>query len=334
MEKFKVGDKVKYTRVNYGKITAGTMGKIIVIGNNNPKYGVEFDENITGHSCAGNGKNGYCWYVFEEDIEKTEEKNIEFKEGVGYICRTKEQVKKIVKELKNQGYSTVDNSFNLLKETILDWICDKKTPYIHIKYDKDTNYGTKEVCGYDFVSDFIEPEEWFGNSCTIPSECTIKPENPVTDKIIILSDGKTTTSEYFKNNISIETGITKRNPKDEINFKIGAENALDRIFEEKFVQHLKSVSGYNYGNIGNGTPLKDIIGQLLKVGDTVVVYKGTNRVGERSVVQPDNYECFVMGLRGEVFDEESSYKIVKYRDCSEIKNGETVNYVRYIKEKE
>lgn len=65
MDKFQVGDKAKYTRVDYNKIPIGTIGKIIVIEETSPKYGVEFDEHIGGHNCCGLGKNGYCWYVFE-----------------------------------------------------------------------------------------------------------------------------------------------------------------------------------------------------------------------------------------------------------------------------
>lgn len=31
--------------------------------------GVEFDEQVFGHSIDGNGKDGHCWWLREEHIE-------------------------------------------------------------------------------------------------------------------------------------------------------------------------------------------------------------------------------------------------------------------------
>lgn len=58
---FKIGDRVKCIKAYDGKNTLGKLGK--VIGTNHGNYGVEFDDNIDGHSCSinGNGKNGHCW---------------------------------------------------------------------------------------------------------------------------------------------------------------------------------------------------------------------------------------------------------------------------------
>jgi hypothetical protein len=33
-------------------------------------FGLEFDENINGHSCAGLGKDGYCWWFPRDCLER------------------------------------------------------------------------------------------------------------------------------------------------------------------------------------------------------------------------------------------------------------------------
>jgi hypothetical protein len=278
-------------------------------------------------------------------------------------------------------------------------------------------YGDKKYFEWDNTK-IIDASELFQTTCTIPSECTIKPENPVTDKIIILSDGKITTAEYFKGNVPTKTSVAKKDPKDEVDFKIGAEYAFDRLFEKepkkistkfkvgdtirvtdngnvystysraksmnkfqnnfvpenstiakitkienhiydnntfvlycetdtnlfvigekgvekyekpKFVPHLQC-GGANYGNISDPTEYKDIIGQPLKIGDTVTLYNGIEKRGEYSVVSDEKYGVFIMGIqclcsKGII---EVPWKIVKCRDCSEIKHGEKVDNITYL----
>ena len=74
---FKVGDRVKYvSKEPYdGKSSIiGELGTVVYTEDIDSKYekrvGVEFDRNINGHTCVGCGKNGHCWHVPVDRVEK------------------------------------------------------------------------------------------------------------------------------------------------------------------------------------------------------------------------------------------------------------------------
>ncbi len=68
MNKFKIGDRVKYigTDSNY----KGKVGTIVTIDDDSIPYGVEFDEKVYGgHSLDGKCENGYGRWLELEEIE-------------------------------------------------------------------------------------------------------------------------------------------------------------------------------------------------------------------------------------------------------------------------
>lgn len=84
MRDLRVGDRVVVNikgSYNYcSKVYNGLKGTIkSVIEDNEPPLGVEFDEYIDGHSIDGLGKNGYCYYLCEEDLELIEDESEENK---------------------------------------------------------------------------------------------------------------------------------------------------------------------------------------------------------------------------------------------------------------
>lgn len=93
MSGFKVGDRVEVIGVNKSDpltgneyIKDGMFGTIIVIDDSEPMIGVEFDEYIKGHNAGGNGKNGFCWFMFEQSLKKVEKK-----EELEQLCLTIEK---------------------------------------------------------------------------------------------------------------------------------------------------------------------------------------------------------------------------------------------------
>ena len=93
MSKFKVGDRVEVIGVNKSDpltgneyIKDGMFGTIIVIENSDPKIGVQFDDYIGGNNAGGNGKNGFCWFMFEQSLKKFEKK-----EELEQLCLTLEK---------------------------------------------------------------------------------------------------------------------------------------------------------------------------------------------------------------------------------------------------
>ena len=74
----KIGDRVKvrHNKNLYNRnINPNMTGKIITFyeGTRTIQIGVEFDENIKGHDCYGQGKDGHCAWITKRHL-KLEEK--------------------------------------------------------------------------------------------------------------------------------------------------------------------------------------------------------------------------------------------------------------------
>lgn len=113
-----------------------------------------------------------------------------------------------------------------------------------------------------------------------------------------------------------------------------ASKVPDAPKPEKFVPHLE-VDGENRGKIGTPTKYKDALDRPLVVGDVIELYKDGELRDEYPVVQEGKTQ-FVMGIMcccdsatGEISD---YYKILKKRSHAEVKNGEVVGFIKYIKE--
>lgn len=77
MNDLKIGDRVRVVLGNepietsQGKIINGATGTVKELGG--ISAGIEFDDYIGGHDGLWNGKDGYCWYMLYERLEKIEE---------------------------------------------------------------------------------------------------------------------------------------------------------------------------------------------------------------------------------------------------------------------
>ena len=111
-------------------------------------------------------------------------------------------------------------------------------------------------------------------------------------------------------------------------------------FEPHLLQEHPNGEIVNFGRIGEETSIHDITGKKLSVGDTVNLYNicGDGQLalsGERSIVRDGDSE-FVMGSKGSKFDHgvrNGIFKnlIILNRRYTEIKDGETVDNIKYIK---
>ena len=163
---------------------------------------------------------------------------------------------------------------------------------------------------------------------------------PVTlPKIVITADGKTTTAKRYEGNKVVKTAEAKCHPDDKFDFAIGAKLACDRLLEEKKEPELKPYlqnEPHNrfYGYIGETTNIKDIFGRQLRVGDTVhIIHERMGLNGERVVVKLDNIS-FVRGIEANCYDTgeiASEWKICRCRRHEEIKDGEIIDGITYIK---
>lgn len=64
---FKVGDIVEAAIDNWG-IKTGERAKVIE-ASPNEVLGVETENYSGGHNCAGQGKDGHCWWVKAKDYK-------------------------------------------------------------------------------------------------------------------------------------------------------------------------------------------------------------------------------------------------------------------------
>ena len=70
-DKFKVGDRIRYTCERTYLPIYGKVGTII--STHNGGAGVQFDEYVGGHNCDGIGKLGYCYKLDVNNLEKIED---------------------------------------------------------------------------------------------------------------------------------------------------------------------------------------------------------------------------------------------------------------------
>lgn len=104
--------------------------------------------------------------------------------------------------------------------------------------------------------------------------------------------------------------------------------------KQEFKQYLLELTdGSNIGVIGTSTPITDIIGRTLKVGDTVELYRNTDNCGECAVCFNERYEFYIAGVANCEFQNGISgdFKIIKKRSHAEIADGEKVGCVVYHK---
>ena len=93
----------------------------------------------------------------------------------------------------------------------------------------------------------------------------------------------------------------------------------------------------HYGYIGEKTPFKDAIGRALRIGDTVELYNKENSyIGEFPIVAHKSDAPFVMSIQlachpdGEI---SGGWKIILKRRYEDIKHGEKVDDITYMKER-
>lgn len=140
----KIGDRVKVIslpnsfRAENSKIKMGLMGTVKDL--DGAFVGVEFDEYMGGHNGSWNGKQGYCWYIEDENLEKFEETDTEEK------SETIEQ--KVFEVLRKEIGVEPDEEFDVYQNGVKQWTCKFKGG----EFCQKVNY---ELCKSDVWIDLI-----------------------------------------------------------------------------------------------------------------------------------------------------------------------------------
>lgn len=73
---FKVGDRV--THDNYDEKGAGQEGTIVNMRHERNWVGIQFDQDIGGHSSEDTGRYGYCWNLDKSTLTLLKPRNIKW----------------------------------------------------------------------------------------------------------------------------------------------------------------------------------------------------------------------------------------------------------------
>ena len=174
--KNKIGDKVRAKKYLDGINLKGKIGKVVAIGEMYD-YGIEFDEPIErGHSCACKGKNGYCRWCYERELEPVDDNKIVITtDGKTTLARLYKG-KKVVKTAK--AICAPDDEFDFIAGAQLAF---KRLTRNELK--KPIYYSGKVVCveaGEDAaytvgkIYEFKDGKVKIDNGCTVPSGDPIK----------------------------------------------------------------------------------------------------------------------------------------------------------------
>lgn len=127
MNGLKIGDRVRVIialtidGTNKVKVAKGMIGNVKEL--NNIYSGVEFDDYIGGHNGVWNGKDGHCWYVDNEYLEKIEDTEEEIKEEVNEEIKTEALEQKILTALREEIGVDIGEEFDVYENGEKQWTC-------------------------------------------------------------------------------------------------------------------------------------------------------------------------------------------------------------------
>ena len=125
-----------------------------------------------------------------------------------------DEVRVISKPIENASYYMSDS---IEYELMNDIMCGFKGKAVTIsKYTKNGMYSIKEDNGQ-----WIWTDEMFEGLVTS------------TTKVVITTDGRTTTAKMFDGKKILKTAMSKCSPEDTFDFAIGAKLALERVTEKE-----------------------------------------------------------------------------------------------------
>lgn len=125
MNDLKIGDRVKVISVPSRKaafIDTMIIGRTGTVKELKKTFaGVEFDEYMGGHNGSWGGKQGYCWYVERECLEKIEEPKEEVEEM--HTEETNTLKEKVLEVLREEIGVEIGEEFDVYKKGNMLWRC-------------------------------------------------------------------------------------------------------------------------------------------------------------------------------------------------------------------
>ena len=116
----------------------------------------------------------------------------------------------------------------VIEESSIDWFNKYAGKTGVITNCLDWNNGME----YDYR---VYPDDWGNVNMDLGVWCKVKclVKEPSDDKVVITTDGKTTTATLYSKNTKVSTATAKCSPDDEFDFAVGAKLAMERLYPEK-----------------------------------------------------------------------------------------------------
>lgn len=135
MNNLKIGDRVRvvsgqdFDKAYNVKIRNGMIGTVKEVSQ--IYIGVEFDEFMNGHINFWNGKDGHCWWVEYESLEKVGETDAEAKETkeeveemvIAEETKTNTLEEKVLEVLRKEIGVEIGEEFDVYKKGNMLWRC-------------------------------------------------------------------------------------------------------------------------------------------------------------------------------------------------------------------
>lgn len=289
MREFKVGDRVNHSEYGLGTIKYDD-------GSDVAPYAIETDE-IAGFrtTCGGHCKQGRAAWCNPEDLELIERPR-KFKKGdyvyIKPTSRWNPGQKGVIKRVVDRPEETLPYFVNgfWISESELELIEQphefKVGDRVECTADVDGVYDTKGRNGmvigtlsgtiYNFEIKFDDDVN--GHNCYGKCEYghglnvnknDLKPLT-ISDKIIITSDGTTTTAKRYENGKLVKTSTAKRSAEDTYRFERGADIAYNRLLEREVKSVVPDKPKYYSGKV----VCVDDSGQGFKKGKIYEVTEG------------------------------------------------------------
>lgn len=164
MNELKVGDRVRI--ISDPKFIEFT-GKNSIIGMTGTVKdldetcaGVEFDVYMGGHNERWKGKNGYCWYIPYERLEKIEETEEETKEEINEEIKAETIEQKILEVLRKEIAVEIGEEFDVYENGEKQLTCKFEENGFFYKIDNEffkSKFWKNLVCDFHNYQFMIKP---------------------------------------------------------------------------------------------------------------------------------------------------------------------------------
>lgn len=355
MKKIKVGGMCKTKsgrKVKVAELNSGCDKKFIL---------VEYLDDMRGHGHNGNGRSkgtytgNNMWYFREKDLTPISGKEIHITQDGNTVHAVLKDENKIVKRSKAVCSPKDEFDFETGARLAIDRLFEK-VDIVGMYARVTTSKKNKPECCHNFnIGDIVKILGDWGNGDYMVQEVSCgwthllgsedfeiletEKRYAKTGEYILLTNGvgyslhrgeiyKVTSRETFWTLAQTDSGM------------IGSVAYVVLKNYKPFVPHLEYKNDENYGEIGDLTPLRDVRGEVLYVGDIVtLIDKDTGKnYGKRFIVSNDlssgRKHYFVMGICSECGDSGKihGWVVVKEKSYKDLDGTEELGDIRAVLE--